>query len=236
MTTTMDKKTINKIYFLIVTIFAFIIMFVTIAVSARGIDSNQSTAVVAYAQMNSLNGNSSSNTTMIGNITIPYTNDTATTSAANTTGTNATGIHKESLAQNITSANTLTKENTTTPISPTGISTQAQRAPPSNRLVNNTVSTTNALNTNMTGGGGAMTSTSSVDNNMTGNNNNTGISRDQTMGSAANMSGNNITNQGAATSADQQQQSKIDTGNPITDIGKKIGDKIGDLFGQGSSK
>ena len=228
--TTMDKKTINKIYFLIVTIFAFIIIFVTITIGAHGIDSNQSNAVVAYAQMNPLNGNSSSNTTMIGNITIPYTNDTATTSAANATGTNATGIHKELLAQNITSANTLTKENTTTPISPTGISTQAQRAPPSNRLVNNTISTTDALNTNMTRGG-ATTSSSSVDSNMTGNNNNTGISEDVTTGSAANMSGNNITNQGAATPADQQQ-SKSDTENPLTDIGKKIGD----LFGQGSSK
>jgi hypothetical protein len=229
--TTMDKKTINKIYFSIVTIFVFIIIFVTITISAHGIDSNQSNAVVAYAQMNPLNGNSISNTTMIGNITIPYTNDTATTSVTNATGTNATGIHKELLAQNITSANKLTKENTTTPISPTGISTQAQRAPPSNRLVNNTVSTTDALNTNMTRGG-AMTSSSSVgNNNMTGNNNNTGISRDLTTGSAANMSGNNIASQGAATSADQQQ-SKNDTGNPLTDIGKKIGD----LFGQGSSK
>ena len=66
---------------------------------------------------------------------------------------------------------------------------------------------------------------------MIGNNNNNGLSKNQTIGSAANMSGNNITKQGAATSADQQQ-SKNDTGNPLTDIGKKIGD----LFGQGSSK
>ena len=193
----MNKKTINKVYLSIVTTFAFafIIMFVTITISASVIDSNQSTALVAYAQMNSLNGKSSSNTTMIGNITIPYTNDTATTSAANASGTNATGIHKELLAQNITSANTFTKENTTTPISPTGISTQAQRAPPSNRIGNNTVSTTNALNTNMTGEG-STTSASSVDNNnMIGNNNNNGLSKNQTMGSAANMSGNNITNQ-----------------------------------------
>lgn len=81
-------------------------------------------------------------------------------------------------------------------------------------------------------GGGAMTSASSVDNNnMIGNNNDTVLSTNQTMGPAANVSGNNITNHGAATSGDQQQ-SKNDTGNPLTNIGKKIGD----LFGQGSSK
>jgi hypothetical protein len=53
------------------------------------------------------------------------------------------------------------------------------------------------------------------------------------MDAAANMSGNNSTKQGVATTntADQQQKSKNDTGNPLTDIGKKIGD----IFGQGSS-
>lgn len=70
-------------------------------------------------------------------------------------------------------------------------------------------------------GGGSTTSASSVDNNnMIGNNNNSGLSKNQTMGSAANMSGNNITNQWAATSADQEH-SKNDIGNPLTDIGKK---------------
>jgi len=231
--TTMNKKTIDKLYFSIVTIFAFafaFIMFVALTNTAPNIDPNHS-AVIAYAQMNPLNGTTSL-AAVIGNITIPYTNGTATTSGANAIGTNATGIHKDLLAQNITSANVFTKENTTTPISPTGISTQAERAPPSNRIVNNTVSTTNAINTNITTGG-AMTSTSSEDKNLTGNNNATSTSKDQTMNAPANTSGNNSTKQGVASTttantADQQQQSKNDTGNPLTDIGKKIGD----IFGQ----
>ena len=230
--TSKNKKTIYKLYFLIVTIFSFaFIMFVTLTTTPPDIYPNQSTAV-AYAQMNSLNGTTSL-AAMIGNITLPSTNDTATTSATNSTGTNATGIQTGLLAQNITSANVFTKENTTTPISPTGISTQAERAPPSNRIVNNTVSTTNAINTNITTEG-AMTPTSSEDNNMTGKNNSTNTSKGQTMNTTANTLGNNSINQGVApttTKADQQQL-KTDIANPLTDIGKKIRD----IFGQGSSK
>jgi hypothetical protein len=233
---TMNRETTEKLYFSIVTIFAFtvaFIIFITLTITGPDIDPNQS-AGVAYAQMSLLNGNTSL-AAMIGNITLPSNNDTATTSGANATGTNATGIQTDLLAQNITSANVFTKENTTTPISPTGISTQAERAPPSNRIVNNTVSTANAINTNITTEG-AMTPASSEDNNMTGKNNGTNTSKGQTMNTTANTSGNNSINQGVAptttTKADQQQQLKNDTANPLTDLGKKIGD----IFGQGSSK
>jgi len=231
---TMNRETTKKLCFSIVTIFAFtvaFIIFTTLTITGPNIDPNQS-AGVADAQMSLLNGNTSL-AAMIGNITLPSTNDTAIISAANATGTNATSIQKDLLAQNITSANVFTKENTTTPISPTGISTQAERAPPSNRIVNNTVSTTNAINTNITTEG-AMTPTSSEDNNMTGKTNSTNTSKGQTMNTTVNTSGNNSINQGVAPTATKadQQQLKTDTANPLTDIGKKIGD----IFGQGSSK
>jgi heme/copper-type cytochrome/quinol oxidase subunit 2 len=75
-------------------------------------------------------------TTIIGNTTIPNTNGTATTLLANASGTNATGAHSDALAQNVTSANAFTKENVTAPVSPTGISTEAERAIPP--LINST--------------------------------------------------------------------------------------------------
>ncbi len=108
-------------------------------------------SIMANAQMNSPNGTAVFRT-IIGNISIPFTNSAPITPPANATGTNITGPQKSLLAQNVTSANAFTKEDTTTPVSPSGTSTQAERAPPSNRLVNNTVSTTNAINTNVTRG------------------------------------------------------------------------------------
>ncbi len=75
-------------------------------------------------------------TTIIGNTTIPNTNGTATTLLANASGTNATGAHSDAIAQNVTSANAFTKENVTAPVSPTGISTEAERAIPP--LINST--------------------------------------------------------------------------------------------------
>jgi heme/copper-type cytochrome/quinol oxidase subunit 2 len=76
--------------------------------------------------------------TIIGNVTIPNTNGTATTSLSNATGTNATGIHRSALAENVTSANAFTKENTTAPVPPTGISTEADRGIPPMIKANNT--------------------------------------------------------------------------------------------------
>jgi hypothetical protein len=90
----------------------------------------------AFAQVNSPNGSS---TTIIGNVKIPpppLSNGTKTTLSGNATGANATGIHKANLAENITSANALIKENITAPISPTGISTQSRHVPPSNQISN----------------------------------------------------------------------------------------------------
>jgi hypothetical protein len=61
---------------------------------------------------------------------------------ANASGTNATGAHSDALAQNVTSANAFTKENVTAPVSPTGISTEAERAIPP--LINSTNNSTSS--------------------------------------------------------------------------------------------
>jgi hypothetical protein len=71
------------------------------------------------------------NNTIIGNTIIPSTTNGTTTTAANATGVNATGVSPALLAQNITVGNALTKENTTAPVSPTGISTNAMHTPSS---------------------------------------------------------------------------------------------------------
>lgn len=73
------------------------------------------------------------NNTIIGNTIIPSTTNGTTTTAKNATGTNATGVNPELLASNVTAANALTKENTTAPVSPTGMSTNSAHAPPSVR-------------------------------------------------------------------------------------------------------
>jgi hypothetical protein len=62
----------------------------------------------------------------------------------------------------VKSATAFTKDNSTTPISPTGISTQSERAPLSNRIVNNTFSTTNATNKNTTMGGTSVSTMSDI--------------------------------------------------------------------------
>src|SRR4051812_38787575 len=99
-----------------------------------------SNMVVAYAQMNNAKG---SNTTMIGDVMIPSaSNDTKTSVADNATNsTISTAIDKTQIAQNATSAANFAKEPPTTPISPTGISTQGLHQPPEHRLVNNSATT-----------------------------------------------------------------------------------------------
>lgn len=99
-----------------------------------------STMVVVYAQMNNAKG---SNTTIIGDVMIPsVSNDTKTSVVDNATNsTISTAIDKTQIAQNITSAANFAKEPPTTPISPTGISTQGLHQPPGHRLVNNSVTT-----------------------------------------------------------------------------------------------
>lgn len=88
-------------------------------------------------------------TTIIGNTTIPNTNGTATTLLSNASGTNATGVHPDALAQNVTSANAFTKENVTAPVSPTGISTEAERAvPPLINSTNNASSSSKSSSSN----------------------------------------------------------------------------------------
>jgi hypothetical protein len=96
--------------------------------------------VVVYAQMNNAKG---SNTTLIGDVMIPSaSNDTKTSVVDNATNsTLSTAIDKTQIAQNITSAANFAKEPPTTPISPTGISTQGLHQPPGHRLVNNSVTT-----------------------------------------------------------------------------------------------
>jgi len=108
------------------------LIFANMNINIIGFNSKDSSHF-AFAQVNSPNGSS---TTIIGNVKIPPTsNETKTTLSSNATGTNATGVHKANLAENITSASALTKENITTPISPTGISTQSRHVPPSNQNI-----------------------------------------------------------------------------------------------------
>src|SRR5215211_197554 len=100
----------------------------------------------AYAQINSPNQNM---TTILGDVKIPSnSNDTMTT----INNTIPTSINKTLVAQNATSAVNFLKENATTPISPTGISTQGLHQPPQHRLVNNndTDSTSSISNINNT--------------------------------------------------------------------------------------
>src|SRR5215211_906060 len=96
----------------------------------------------AYAQINSPNQNM---TTILGDVKIPSnSNDTMTT----INNTIPTSINKTLVAQNATSAVNFLKENSTTPISPTGISTQGLHQPPQHRLVNNNDSHTTISNIN----------------------------------------------------------------------------------------
>lgn len=101
-----------------------------------------SNMVIVHAQMNNAKG---SNTTIIGDVMIPSaSNDTKTSVVDNATNsTISTAIDKTQIAQNITSAANFAKEPPTTPISPTGISTQGLHQPPEHRLVNNSATTVN---------------------------------------------------------------------------------------------
>jgi hypothetical protein len=164
-----NKTTKNMTFFVIVIAMIFgsgliVANVVSIVPSNSSGNSNQLIWKV-YAQMippNNISKNTSSSNTLIGDIVLLSTNDTATTTSPNATGANATGVQRNLLAQNVTSATAFTKENSTTPISPTGISTQSERAPPSNRIVNNTISTTNATNKNTTMGGTSVSTMSDI--------------------------------------------------------------------------
>jgi hypothetical protein len=101
--------------------------------------------IVVLAQQNNTNSSSTpstggpsttsgmvpTNNTLIGNTIIPTTTNGTTTTTKNATGVNATGVNPMLLAKNITAGNALLKENTTAPVSPTGISTNAAHLPPS---------------------------------------------------------------------------------------------------------
>ena len=92
---------------------------------------------LAYAQMNSKQG---STTTLIGDVAIPYStsNDTKTTVVDNATKSNiSTSIDRSAIALNSTAANNFAKEPPTSPISPTGISTEGLQQPPDHRIINN---------------------------------------------------------------------------------------------------
>jgi hypothetical protein len=102
-----------------------------------------SNTVVVYAQMNSKQG---SPTTLIGDVNIPYSNsnDTKTTVVNNATNSKiSTSIDKTAIALNVTSAVNFAKETPTTPISPTGISTQGLYQPLGHKVLNNNASMIN---------------------------------------------------------------------------------------------
>lgn len=105
-------------------------------------DNDIKYASFVFAQMNSPNGSS---TTILGDIVIPSNSNDTMTTAINSTDKNAisTSINKTLVAQNVSSAVNILKEDRTFPISPTGISTQGLHQPPEHRLVNNSVATSN---------------------------------------------------------------------------------------------
>lgn len=128
---------------LMVSLFA-VTMIASVTIIASTLDNNVnvnvkylSNTVIVYAQMNSKQGNSS---TLIGDVNIPYStsNDTKTTVVNNATNsTISTAVDKTAIAQNATAAVNFAKETPTTPISPTGISTQGLHQPPGHRILNN---------------------------------------------------------------------------------------------------
>jgi hypothetical protein len=134
----------TKIYFiagsLVIPLFAVTMITAVIMVYTLGNNVNLkylSNTVIVYAQMNSKQGSSS---TLLGDVNIPYSssNDTKTTVVNNATNsTISTAIDKTAIAQNVTDAVNFAKETPTTPISPTGISTQGLHQPPGHRILNN---------------------------------------------------------------------------------------------------
>ncbi len=140
-----NQKLNKKTIFSLITNLLFISLYsVSIVILAHVFISNNnintkyfSSSVVVYAQMNSKHG---SMDTLIGNVSIPYStsNDTKTTIVNNVTNSNIiTAIDKSAIAKNATSAVNFAKETPTTPISPTGISTQGLHQPIGHKLVNN---------------------------------------------------------------------------------------------------
>jgi hypothetical protein len=115
----------------------FIVAAVAVAISLALVVSNNSWLVFAQqtntssSTLTMKSGLISNNNTIIGNTIIPTTTNGTTTTAKNATGVNATGANPALLASNVTAANAFTKGNTTAPVSPTGISTNAAHVPPS---------------------------------------------------------------------------------------------------------
>jgi hypothetical protein len=114
----------------------FLVAAIAVAINLAFVVNNNSWLVYAQqtntssSTMTMKSGLISNNNTIIGNTMIPTTTNGATTTAKNATGVNATGVNPALLASNVTAANALTKENTTAPVSPTGISTNAAHVPP----------------------------------------------------------------------------------------------------------
>ena len=137
-------KTNTKIDFitgsLVVTVFAVTMINAAFMAYTLGNNVNlkyTSNTFIVFAQMNSKQGSSS---TLIGDVNIPFStsNDTKTTVVNNATNsTISTAIDKTAIAQNATDAVNFAKETPTTPISPTGISTQGLHQPPGHRILNN---------------------------------------------------------------------------------------------------
>ena len=115
----------------------FLVAAIAVAINLAFVVNNNSWLVFAQqtntssSTMTMKSGLISNNNTIIGNTMIPTSTNGATTTAKNATGVNATGVNPALLASNVTAANALTKENTTAPVSPTGISTNAAHVPPS---------------------------------------------------------------------------------------------------------
>jgi len=151
------KMTINqtpKINLLMLIIMSLVLVFLypSVVNDLESIVSNNNVKYYsAHAQINSFNKNMS---TILGDVKIPSnSNDTMTTVMNNASNnTIPTAINKTLLGQNATSAVNFLKENATTPISPSGISTQGLHQPPQHRLVNNsnTDSTSSISNINST--------------------------------------------------------------------------------------
>jgi hypothetical protein len=121
-----------------------IITVIQLVMPYNNVDVNHiSNTVIVYAQMNSKQG---SPTTLIGDVNIPYSNsnDTKTTVVNNATNSKiSTSIDKTAIALNVTSAVNFAKETPTTPISPTGISTQGLHQPFGHKVINNNASMIN---------------------------------------------------------------------------------------------
>jgi hypothetical protein len=131
---------------------AIVFGFAFVSINNSQFVSAQQSNTTNSSSPSSTGGSSSSglvatNNTIIGNTIIPSTTNGTTTTSENATGVNATGVNATLLAQNVTAGNALLKENTTAPVSPTGISTNSAHVPhPAN--ANATSSSNNTAGTN----------------------------------------------------------------------------------------